>query len=472
MASSAASLLHESASHLESDTERVDVEAPIEKNNDDKNDDPIPDGGLHAWLVVLASFLIHGVTFGTQYAWGIFIAYLLAHDFAGRASAAELSLVGTVGLATVFLGGIVTGPLAKSVGVRPLVVAAAVILPVSLVLAAFATEVWQLVLTQGFLFGLGSALAYYPTVAVVAQWWDKRRSRAVGIAMAGSGVGAVALAWAAESMLSAYGRRTTTLATAATVAVCMAIAVFTVRERIPPAKAAHGTPFRIPFDFGPLRDLRFRWLLGGLFMIPFGALVPPFFLPAYVDYLGLDSTWGPTLINVLNGTSIAGRILVGVAADHVGNFTAMAVTSTVAGLSCLSWLFCASPGSLIVMAAIFGFADGGYVSNFFLFRNCFLTIFWIRRITLQPGCAAQIFGLENLAGTVGLVYAALAIGHFASGPIAGLLVHSSVSPHGSGGVAAAGYTLPIAYAGIMATLGAIALVYLRVVIFGPGSLRR
>jgi len=42
---------------------------------------------------------------------------------------------------------------------------------------------------HGILFGIGSALIYNPCVAVVGQWFIKRRATAAGIVVAGAGIG-------------------------------------------------------------------------------------------------------------------------------------------------------------------------------------------------------------------------------------------------------------------------------------------
>lgn len=51
------------------------------------------------------------------------------------------------------------------------------------------TKYYQLMLAQGILFGIGSALIFHPTIAVPGQWFSKRRALAMAIVGASSGLG-------------------------------------------------------------------------------------------------------------------------------------------------------------------------------------------------------------------------------------------------------------------------------------------
>lgn len=45
------------------------------KSNASDNSEP-PDGGLHAWIIVVASFLINGIVFGIHNCYGIIYVHL------------------------------------------------------------------------------------------------------------------------------------------------------------------------------------------------------------------------------------------------------------------------------------------------------------------------------------------------------------------------------------------------------------
>jgi len=67
--------------------------------------------------------------------------------------------------------------------------------------ASFAKQIWQLYLTQGLLVGLGIGSLFIPAIAVLPQWFLKRRSLAQGLASSGSGFGGLAFSLATNAMI-------------------------------------------------------------------------------------------------------------------------------------------------------------------------------------------------------------------------------------------------------------------------------
>jgi hypothetical protein len=51
----------------------------------------------------------------------------------------------------------------------------------ALVASSFATEVWHLMIAQGFLYGFGFLTMYYPLLNMLNEWFVKRRGLAYGI---------------------------------------------------------------------------------------------------------------------------------------------------------------------------------------------------------------------------------------------------------------------------------------------------
>lgn len=62
------------------------------------------------------------------------------------------------------------------------------IMSLSLVLASFATTVWQLILTQGVMFAIGGCLLLYTTVYFLDGWFVKRKGLAFGVLCTGNGM--------------------------------------------------------------------------------------------------------------------------------------------------------------------------------------------------------------------------------------------------------------------------------------------
>lgn len=58
---------------------------------------------------------------------------------------------------------------------------------------------------QGFLFGLGAGMSIFTSIAIPAQWFEKKRGLATGVTVAGSGIGGASLAPLNRFMISRVG---------------------------------------------------------------------------------------------------------------------------------------------------------------------------------------------------------------------------------------------------------------------------
>lgn len=86
---------------------------------------------------------------------------------------------------------------------------------VSLVAGSFATHVVHLILTQGFLYGLGASLVYSPFTFYIDEWFVKRKGLAYGIFWAGTGFCGSITPMIMERAINEYGFRNTLRAWAA-----------------------------------------------------------------------------------------------------------------------------------------------------------------------------------------------------------------------------------------------------------------
>lgn len=69
------------------------------------------------------------------------------------------------------------------------------------------TQYYQFALTQGVLFGLGSGLVFYPSIAIPGQWFVKRRALAMGIVGSSSGLGGTLWPIAIDRLIKQIGTR-------------------------------------------------------------------------------------------------------------------------------------------------------------------------------------------------------------------------------------------------------------------------
>lgn len=96
----------------------------------------------------------------------------------------------------------------------------ALLLGIGLALSSQITAIWQLYLTFGVVAALGVAmLQSVPNTAVISNWFIRNRGTAIGLALAGSGLGQLWLTPATQWLILHFGWRYTFVLTASLIAV-------------------------------------------------------------------------------------------------------------------------------------------------------------------------------------------------------------------------------------------------------------
>ena len=166
--------------------------------------DAQPNGG-YGWVCVACCFLINSCTWGVNSAFGVFLAcYLSTSRFPG-ASYLDFAFIGGLSIA----GAVLLSPLAtictRHFGTRTTLLVGVALETASLVGASFASETWQLFLSQGAGFGFGMGFLFIGSYGIVPQWFTTKRSLANGISTAGSGLGGLIWSLATGAMLDSIG---------------------------------------------------------------------------------------------------------------------------------------------------------------------------------------------------------------------------------------------------------------------------
>ncbi|KAJ3416978.1 3',5'-cyclic-nucleotide phosphodiesterase (PDEase) (3':5'-CNP) [Chytridiales sp. JEL 0842] len=378
---------------------------------------PPPDGGLEAWLVVFASFVIHFIVLGILYSFGVYQAYYVREKLG---TPSVISFIGTLGAALVPAMGILSGRLAEKFGFQRMIFIGTTIMGVGLIAASFSNQVWQLYLTQGILTGFGSSIAYFPAVSAPVQWFVSKRGLTTGIAVSGSGFGGLFFAIVTQHLLESIGFAWTMRVTAAFCVVSVYAVIPFLKTRVPPSPSSKT-------DWTVFRDTRFLLLICTGFFATFGNLVPLYFLPSYaVEKAGLTVAMGATMLSVYNGASAAGRIFMGIGADtFFGRMNSLVLCLSVSAISFLCmWTVATGLPMLIIFSIFNGFVAGGFISLF-------------------PVVIATIFGYQRLPSMIGMLYSIGAIGNFAGPPLAGIIKEK------------VGFTAAVLYAGIVTAVATV-----------------
>lgn len=381
---------------------------------------------FYGWVIVLGAFLVLFVTYGTQYAFGIFFAALLDEFGWSRAG-----LSGVFSLYAFVYGGfgLVAGRLTDRWGPRAVIALGGGFLGLGLIGMSRTSALWQPYVLYGLVAAIGMSTAYVPCSATVARWFVRRRGLAVGTAGAGTGLGTFALPPVAHYLVSRVGWRWAYVAFGVGVFVFLNL-VATVMRRDPeslglspdgdPAVTrAEGTG-EAAWTIASAARTRAFWMLFGIFAatwIP--VFIPLVHLVPLARGLGISPLFAATLMSALGLAAMAGRFVMGGVSDRAGRRPTLAVGLVLQVVAFIALHGAQSLGGLYVAAVLFGFSYGA-VSIMF------------------PAMVADFFGREQTGSLVGVLFA-IAGSMAAWGPIAAGWIYDRYGTYGPAWWLAAGF---------------------------------
>ncbi|MGE3289701.1 MAG: MFS transporter [Pseudonocardia sp.] len=374
------------------------------------------------WLTVGAAFVAMAAVFGVAYSFGAFFAPMAAEFGAGSGTT---SLVFSITACCWFLLGSLSGGAVDRLGPRPVLLAGAVALAAGLLVTSAAERLWVAYLGYGIGVGLAVACGYVPMVATVGAWFDRRRALAVGVAVAGIGIGTLAGAPLAAYLIERHGWRSAFVLLGLGGAALLVVAACVARR--PPTTA--GAPQRALREVARTREFRLMYV--ATFFASTAVFVPLVFLPASAAARGVEPVTAAGLIGAVGVASVAGRLAIGALADRIGRMATFRACYALIGASFLVWLAATSLPWLLTFAVLLGVGYGGWIA-------------------LQPTVMADWFGVRGLGAVVGLVYTSSGLGALVGPPLAGLLVDAT-----------GGYRWAFAAAGVCGWAAFLALLPLR-----------
>ncbi|XP_039961035.1 monocarboxylate transporter 5 isoform X3 [Bactrocera neohumeralis] len=220
------------------------VHAPARKNNKNSNGNcdlvedvltPVPPDGGWGWMVVFGSFMIHIITDGMTYSFGLFYDEFLTYFNEGSGYTAWIV---SIMVGVTYASGPISSSFVNRYGCRAVTIAGAIFAAACIVASIFAQNVLTLIFTIGIGTGFGLGLIYLPAIVSVTTWFEARRSLATGIAVCGSGFGTFVFAPLTEHLIGSFGWRGAMLIIGGIVLNCILFgALFRPLEPPKPSKA-------------------------------------------------------------------------------------------------------------------------------------------------------------------------------------------------------------------------------------------
>jgi MFS family permease len=291
--------------------------------------------GYPGWRVAAGSLVCLGFGYSAyiSYYFGVFLPPLVAEFGWSRG---EIALGVSLGNLTTVFAAPLLGLVVDRVGPRPAIIASSIAFAFAIAALSRLPESLATFYALHVVIAI-AALGTLPLTytAMLVGWFDRRRGLALGLALAGVGLGGAAVAPLLSLAVSEFGWRAGYLALAGLMAIiAVPIAILLLRSATRPAVAK-----QIPLPIGHLwRDRTFLRLLAVFAALGLMTLGVSVHLVALLGDAGLSSGEAAAGVTVLGLSLVAGRLLGGPLLDrfHAPHVAAAFVALATLGLLLLA----------------------------------------------------------------------------------------------------------------------------------------
>lgn len=339
----------------------------IDFNQSSSQNLPPVDHGRHAWTFLAACWLLEAMIWGFPLAFGIFQSYYNNHElFKGSEI---IPTIGTLATGVSYLG----MPLTNAIVLRwpqyqrHMCMIGWLLCIIGLIGASFAQEVWQLLLFQGFLYGLGWVICYTPFLFMLNGWFVKRRGLAYGILFGASGISGLLIPLVLGAVLDRFSFRVALRVYAITVVVISGPGFLLIKPRIPetskpiPDVAVQAKPRDRDSLQRVLRSPHFIVFALAIFFQGLAFFLPNIFLPSYASALSLSQTKANSLLAMTSLSQVSGQIALGYVSDKWNPYYLTSFAALISGISAIFlWGPAKEMSRLAPFALLWGFWSASY----------------------------------------------------------------------------------------------------------------
>ena len=350
------------------------------------------------YLIVFGACLTQFTVIGLLFSFGVFFN-VLEEEFGWS----RTLLSSAVALAALVMGllAVFAGRLCDRFGPAPVLVGAGLLFGTGFALISVVGEPWHLFVLFGLFIGVGMSTHDVATLSTIARWFARRRGMMTGFAKVGTATGQMVLPPVAALLIAGLGWRGAALALGIAAGGLLLVAAASMRRPPPDRAASPGaavSPAGRGGGFAEIRRSRVFWTLCAAQFLFFPTLMTvPLHIAVHGMDLGMTRGVAATLLTVIGGASIAGRLTVGTFADRIGGRNAYIVCLVPLVTSLLMLMGADTHVSLFAVVALYGFGHGGL-------------------FTVVSPTVAEFFGTRTHGAIYGGIYLFGTIGG-AAGPI-------------------------------------------------------
>lgn len=394
-----------------------------------------PDGGYYGWFVMIAAFVCNGILFGIINTYSV-IYLSLQKQLAGvgdSEASGKAALVGSLTIGTTFLFSVVSGIMVDKLGLRLTTFLGGLLVTSGMLFSSFFTyNIEALYVTYGFMYGLGAAFAYTPTLVILGHYFKRYLGLVSGVVTAGSSVATIVMPKILTYFEENEGLECTfrVLAGIASFVIVCALLYKPLQPPAPPQKEKEGRSalnncMRSFINFDNWKKKKY---LIWTFSIPvalFGYFVPYVHIGKFVEDVFPENDKNLPIM-CIGITSGLGRLMFGFIADLPGINRIYLQQSSFVFIGILTMLL-PLVNSYTLLLAITLFMG--------LFDGCFISL-------LGP-IAFDICGSRGATQAIGFLLGLSSLPLTVGPPIAGIMYDHLK-----------GYTVPFVLAGIPPIIGA------------------
>ncbi len=327
----------------------------------------------------------------------------------------------------------VVGKLTDKYGPKQVLLWGGVIAAAGLMLLSLTSALWHLYILY-LVVGIGmSGAGTVPVSVAISNWFTKRRGLAMGVAMAGISLGAIAIAPLAHYLIEGIGWRGAYLALGVLTAVLIVPPVMLVMKTRPEDKgllpygarpAAGGElpeQASVPGAKATISGAEGGWSVGrAMKTLPFWLVLVTFFFAGagvagvlqhevrILQIMGIPLAAASFALGLTGGIGGMGKVAFGFVADRMSpKYTAiLCIALQLVGVVIL--MFTHTTAMVWVFVIVFGFAMGG-------------------NITVQPLLSGYLFGMASFGTIFGWVLLAGAVGSSLGPVLMGVIFDASGS---------------------------------------------
>lgn len=316
-------------------------------------------GWFYGYYIVIIAVIVMILTYGVRTSFGVFFKPIEADLGWSRAL-----ISGAVTFSVIVQGvwGIYMGRLNDQFGSRWVITLCSFFLGLGLLLMSLTHYSWQLYLFYGLIVGLGMGGVYVATLSTITRWFVKKRGLMTGIVMAGIGVGTITFAPVSNWLISLYDWRMSNIIIGGVVLVIgISVAQFLRRDPsqmglLPYGQSENPIKGNTPVYAGlTLKEAAGTWQfwMATLIFVCVGycTFTVNVHLVPHITDLGISSAVAASVLAVTGGMQSLGGILLGLAADKIGNRSVI-IISLVLVSAALFWLIPISSILLFYLFAI------------------------------------------------------------------------------------------------------------------------